>query len=135
MRLPTIIGEDAPRPGSDTFQARFFSLDHDTGADFSLLIPRPSTPRQQAQSAAETAREQHNNDKATAWKERDGFMGEAATLLDADSSLNLSVQHLDAQPQSRPRSRRDGPNTASGLTGALQVTTASASTCSTNHRS
>jgi hypothetical protein len=89
-----MIGEEAPRPGSENFQARFFSFDHDRGTVFSVLIPKPSVPRQHAQSAAETAREQHNDDRATAWRERKGFMGKGATLLDAEPTLNLRVQSL-----------------------------------------
>jgi hypothetical protein len=56
--LPTTIGEDAPRPGSETFQARFFSFDHDRGTDFSGLMPSPSTPRQQAQNTLGNALQQ-----------------------------------------------------------------------------
>jgi hypothetical protein len=70
-----MIGEEAPRPGSETFQARFFSFDHDRGTVFSVLIPKPSVPRQHAQSAAETATEQHKDDRTTACKGRNEFMG------------------------------------------------------------
>jgi hypothetical protein len=94
MRWPTTIGEEAPRPGSETFQARFFSFDQDRGTVFSVLIPKPSVPRQHAQSAAETAKAQHIDDKTRAWREREEFMGEGATLLDAEFTLNLRVQSL-----------------------------------------
>jgi hypothetical protein len=77
-----------------TFQARFLSFDQATGTVFSGLIPSPSTPRQHAQSAAETAKAQHIDDKTRAWRERKVFMEEGATLLDAEFTLNLRVQSL-----------------------------------------
>lgn len=88
------MGDEAPRPGTVTFQARFFSFDQATGTVFSGLIPSPSTPRQQAQSAAETAKAQHHDEKTRTWREREEFMGEGDRLLDAESTLNLRVQSL-----------------------------------------
>jgi hypothetical protein len=63
-----------------------------------MLIPKPSTPRQHAQSAAETAREQHNDDKATACKGRNEFMELPRTLSLADPVFQRALTFGESPP-------------------------------------
>ena len=50
---PTMIGLDAPGPGSAVFQARLVSVDQTLGKDSeSLAMPEPAGPRKRGQSSA-----------------------------------------------------------------------------------
>src|SRR5262249_45268229 len=56
-RSPSVMGHDAPGPGSSAFQTMFSVDDHLTGSPFSSLTPNPPGPRNCVQSPAKPAAE------------------------------------------------------------------------------